>query len=229
MEPEQQECTRSSVSSTEMGDSSLNNNNNQEVEPQQQQEEPPAEFVCALTMEIMKDPVISRYGQCFERSAIFQWLAVTGHTTCPMTRRPLKLSDLITHHRLRGDILRWQIEHHEQQDVTLLCGGRNDDGGDSDSDSGDHCCFGEENVDSYSSKWFGILTLPERDADPTERSSDDPDSLREYPSQRHHRFRHRQRQTSRQSNEPRQQQQQQQQRRTGIRGLFSRTRAAVRA
>ena len=126
---------------------------------QEQEIEPPSEFMCSLTMDIMNDPVVSRYGQSFEREAIIQWLA-RGNTTCPMTRRPLRLSDLITNHQLRAKIRRWQIENGE--DVTVIAG------------SGE---FGEPSC-------FGFLNLPERDPDETERESDDPVRLMEH--RRHH-------------------------------------------
>ena len=126
---------------------------------QEQEIEPPSEFMCSLTMDIMNDPVVSRYGQSFEREAIIQWLA-RGNTTCPMTHRPLRLSDLITNHQLRAKIRRWQIENGE--DVTVIAG------------SGE---FGEPSC-------FGFLNLPERDPDETERESDDPARLVEHLARR---------------------------------------------
>lgn len=67
----------------------------------------PSEFVCPLTLEIMNDPVVSRYGKNFERSSILQWLR-EGHDTCPLTRQPMILSDLVTDHRLRLNIYMWK-------------------------------------------------------------------------------------------------------------------------
>lgn len=124
--------------------------------------EPPSEFICALTMDLMTDPVVSRYGQSFERSAIIHWLA-RGNDTCPMTRRPLKLSDLITNHRLRAQIRRWQIENDE--DITVIAGGST---------------FG----DDHPPQCFGFLCLPERDPDETERPHDDSEQIVEQPPRR---------------------------------------------
>lgn len=124
--------------------------------------EPPQEFVCALTMDVMTDPVVSRYGQNFERTAILQWLA-RGNATCPMTRQPLKVSDLVSNHQLRARIRRWQIEN--QEDIT--------DNETSD-DSLDICPL-----------YFGFITIPECDrlirpedditisGDPTSRNAPD--------------------------------------------------------
>jgi U-box domain len=61
----------------------------------------PDEFICPLTMEIMKNPVVSKYGISFEREAIVGWLGSHGQSTCPMTRQKLRLSDLIPHYRLK--------------------------------------------------------------------------------------------------------------------------------
>jgi hypothetical protein len=44
----------------------------------------PEEFVCALTKEIMKEPMISRYGIHYEYDAIMDWLQ-KGNQYCPVT------------------------------------------------------------------------------------------------------------------------------------------------
>jgi hypothetical protein len=141
----------------------MTNNTEDEVEP-------PHEFICSLTMDLMNDPVVSRYGQSFERSAIIEWLA-RGNDTCPMTRQPLKLSDLITNHQLRAKIRRWQIENNA--DVTVIA------------DSS----FGSRN-----GAYFGFVLMPEEDPDPTERSQDDDAIIVEHPphppQRRHHRRSH---------------------------------------
>lgn len=79
--------------------------------------EVPDEFICPLTMELMHDPVVSRYGHNYERDAILSWLA-QGHTDCPLTRQPLRLRDLITNHTLRSRIQKWQVQN--EQDVTVF-------------------------------------------------------------------------------------------------------------
>lgn len=79
--------------------------------------EVPDEFICPLTLEIMKDPVVSRYGNSFERSAIVEWLK-NGTHDCPLTRRPLTLQGVITNHRLRTRIREWQINN--EMDVVLV-------------------------------------------------------------------------------------------------------------
>ena len=84
---------------------------------EQERAEIPPEFLCPITNEIMQDPVMSRFGHAYERSAIVEWLASHSHT-CPLTRKKMQLSDLITHPSLRIAIRQWQIDN--QEDVTVL-------------------------------------------------------------------------------------------------------------
>jgi U-box domain len=74
----------------------------------------PNEFVCPITMEIMVHPVATRYGQNFERSALVAWLD-QGSDECPLTRRPLRMRDLINNYHLAQQIRQWQ----ETQGVSL--------------------------------------------------------------------------------------------------------------
>jgi U-box domain len=52
--------------------------------------------------------MVSRWGHSFERSAIIQWLA-KGNTSCPITRKPMSLSDLISNRALEEEIFRWKF------------------------------------------------------------------------------------------------------------------------
>lgn len=100
-------------------------NDRPDVEEQQQRREEededeleiPSEFICPITQEIMQDPVMSRYGHSYEREAILKWLI--RHNDCPMSRQPLKLSDLLTNHNLRARILQWQKDN--EQDIVVVC------------------------------------------------------------------------------------------------------------
>lgn len=51
----------------------------------------PHSFICPLTQDIMKDPVIDPEGNSYEREAILEWLNRdgTGVGTSPVTRRRL--------------------------------------------------------------------------------------------------------------------------------------------
>ena len=70
----------------------------------------PSNFICPLTLAIMKDPLISRHGQNYERRAIMEWIH-QGNATCPMTRQPLRLSNLITNHSLKVQIEQWKKQN----------------------------------------------------------------------------------------------------------------------
>jgi Mg-chelatase subunit ChlD len=48
----------------------------------------PDAFLCPITQEVMRDPVIGSDGITYERTAIETWFA-TGNTTSPMTRAPM--------------------------------------------------------------------------------------------------------------------------------------------
>lgn len=70
----------------------------------------PDNFICPLTLEIIREPVLSKYGHTFEKSAIVEWLA--SEETCPLTRRPLNLRGIIVHHKLRQEIADWRRENN---------------------------------------------------------------------------------------------------------------------
>lgn len=65
-------------------------------------------FICPLTNDIMKDPVTTREGINFERKAIFRWLDEQGDI-CPVTKKPLTMSGLITNNKLKWEIDQWQL------------------------------------------------------------------------------------------------------------------------
>lgn len=67
----------------------------------------PNEFVCPLTLDVMVDPVMDKYGHCYERSAILAWVN-QGNMVCPLTRRELKPSQLVRNSRLKKEIDAWR-------------------------------------------------------------------------------------------------------------------------
>jgi hypothetical protein len=70
----------------------------------------PAQFVCPISLELMKDPVMSKDGQNFDRHAILEWLN-RGNMECPLTRQPLKPSNLIPNNSLKMSIKTWLFEN----------------------------------------------------------------------------------------------------------------------
>jgi hypothetical protein len=66
---------------------------------------------------MMKDPVVTRTGLTFERSAIFEWL-LNHNNTNPLTREPLGPKDLISHRSLKARIEAWQsVNNHMDSDT----------------------------------------------------------------------------------------------------------------
>lgn len=62
----------------------------------------PQEFVCPISNEIFKDPVIAQDGHTYEKQHIQQWLQ--SHATSPMTRQPISSTSLIPNIALRNSI-----------------------------------------------------------------------------------------------------------------------------
>lgn len=116
----------------------------------------PEEFICPITQEIMINPVLSRYGQSYERKAIVEWLA-TGRRACPLTRQPLNLQNLVTNRSLQLRIKGFLREHGV---VTS---------NDEIQDDNDEC------PNAASAAFFD---LPDRETH-TDHSSDDDEELRE--------------------------------------------------
>ena len=69
----------------------------------------PAAFLCALTQQLLSHPVLSPYGDVFERSAILKWFADNGNT-CPVTSKPLEVTDLVPDYDLRRDIQEYRLK-----------------------------------------------------------------------------------------------------------------------
>ena len=59
-------------------------------------------FYCPITAELMRDPVIDREGNSYERIAIEEWIALKG--VSPITRNPLHTGDLAPNRALREAI-----------------------------------------------------------------------------------------------------------------------------
>lgn len=62
----------------------------------------PKEFYCPISQCLMKDPVIGKDGQTYERESIIEWLRI--HGTSPLTRSPMDVSELIPNYALKGTI-----------------------------------------------------------------------------------------------------------------------------
>ncbi|KAJ6797364.1 putative E3 ubiquitin-protein ligase PUB23 [Iris pallida] len=49
----------------------------------------PPYFICPISLQIMKDPVILSSGVSYDRSSIDRWLSAYQHRSCPVTNQPL--------------------------------------------------------------------------------------------------------------------------------------------
>ena len=70
----------------------------------------PDEYICPISLSVMKDPVMSKDGKNFEKRAILDWLN-RGNVNCPLTRQPLKPSLLVPNANLRMNIEQWRKEN----------------------------------------------------------------------------------------------------------------------
>jgi hypothetical protein len=74
-------------------------------------EEIPDEFICPISLQPMVHPLTTRSGRNFERSAILNWLR-DGNGCCPLTRQPLRPSDLIPNRQLESRIRFWRTRNN---------------------------------------------------------------------------------------------------------------------
>lgn len=67
----------------------------------------PDEFICPITRELMKEPVIATDGYSYEREAIESWIN-TPNRSSPMTNLPLQTTILTLNRSLKTAIQRWK-------------------------------------------------------------------------------------------------------------------------
>ncbi|KAM9861311.1 WD repeat, SAM and U-box domain-containing protein 1 isoform 2-T3 [Aulostomus maculatus] len=67
----------------------------------------PDEFLCPITRELMREPVIAADGYSYEREAIESWIH-TKNRSSPMTNLPLLTTLLTPNHTLKMAIARWK-------------------------------------------------------------------------------------------------------------------------
>ncbi|KAL4569411.1 hypothetical protein LXL04_025047 [Taraxacum kok-saghyz] len=70
----------------------------------------PADFLCPISLELIRDPVIVSTGQTYERSYIQRWINC-GNTTCPKTRQKLQNLTLTPNNVLKHLITQWCTNH----------------------------------------------------------------------------------------------------------------------
>ncbi|CAN6305608.1 unnamed protein product [Urochloa humidicola] len=80
--------------------------------PRATKEEPPPEFLCPITLDLMRDPVAAPTGITYDRAAIISWILSGGQRTCPVTHGDLRAADLVPNHTLRRLIHDWCAANH---------------------------------------------------------------------------------------------------------------------
>ena len=80
----------------------------------------PDHLICPITLQVMRHPLTTRNGLNFERSAILNWLQRSEF--CPLTRRPLRPSDLIRNRNLEVQIEYWRRMNGWNETTTTSTG-----------------------------------------------------------------------------------------------------------
>ncbi|XWS34513.1 hypothetical protein CRYUN_Cryun21dG0044700 [Craigia yunnanensis] len=81
----------------------------------------PDDFLCPISLELMRDPVIVATGQTYERSYIQRWIDC-GNVTCPKTQQKLEKLTLTPNYVLRSLINQWCAKHNIEQPSGLANG-----------------------------------------------------------------------------------------------------------
>ncbi|KAF7667905.1 hypothetical protein LDENG_00041490 [Lucifuga dentata] len=78
----------------------------------------PDEFLCPITRELMKEPVMAADGYSYEKEAIEKWIN-TKNRSSPMTNLPLLTTLLTPNHTLKMAICRWKTSSQHPKDDTI--------------------------------------------------------------------------------------------------------------
>ncbi|KAL6957998.1 U-box domain-containing protein 11 [Sarracenia purpurea var. burkii] len=99
------------------------NTTNSHLEDNKKADSPviPIDFLCPISLELMRDPVIVATGQTYERSYIQRWIDC-DNTTCPKTQLKLQNLTLTPNYVLRSLITQWCAKHNIEQPMTLTNG-----------------------------------------------------------------------------------------------------------
>ncbi|KAL5202845.1 hypothetical protein ABZP36_013797 [Zizania latifolia] len=71
---------------------------------------PPPDFRCPISLDLMRDPVVSSSGQTYDRESITRWFG-SGKSTCPKTGQVLVNLELVPNKALKNLISRWCREN----------------------------------------------------------------------------------------------------------------------
>ncbi|XP_071702664.1 U-box domain-containing protein 11-like isoform X2 [Rutidosis leptorrhynchoides] len=79
----------------------------------------PDDFLCPISLELIRDPVIVSTGQTYDRLYIQRWIN-GGNKTCPKTRQKLQNLTLTPNYVLRSLITQWCTNHNVDHPSLLL-------------------------------------------------------------------------------------------------------------
>ncbi|KAF0917656.1 hypothetical protein E2562_021165 [Oryza meyeriana var. granulata] len=71
---------------------------------------PPSDFRCPISLDLMRNPVVSASGQTYDRESINRWFG-SGKSTCPKTGQVLTNLELVPNKALKNLISRWCREN----------------------------------------------------------------------------------------------------------------------
>ncbi|XP_010552723.1 PREDICTED: U-box domain-containing protein 11 [Tarenaya hassleriana] len=81
----------------------------------------PEDFLCPISLELMRDPVAVFTGQTYERSYIQRWIDC-GNLTCPKTQQKLENFTLTPNYVLRNLISQWCAKHNIEKPTVCVNG-----------------------------------------------------------------------------------------------------------
>ena len=75
---------------------------NDDVEYEEEEPIPPCprDYLCSITKELMRDPVVAADGHSYERQAIEHWLRSSGKLRSPVTNEELRHRQVVPNHSL---------------------------------------------------------------------------------------------------------------------------------
>ncbi|KAL9235624.1 hypothetical protein vseg_010369 [Gypsophila vaccaria] len=86
----------------------------------------PSEFLCPLSKQLFRDPVVVASGQTYDRAFIQKWLN-SGHRICPLTQQVLSHSLLTPNYLVREMISQW-CKSQGYESPNLVTNNVNEDG-----------------------------------------------------------------------------------------------------
>lgn len=124
----------------------------------------PALYLCDMSRQIMRDPLISKHGYTFEKTAIMAWLQSLGNDFCPCSGKDMTIHDLVEAKSLREEIHMWRAENGLPSDrivgMTLCIDGSKEDAN-KEEDNTETCSSSEQSSDDLLKGCTGS-SLPSR-------------------------------------------------------------------